>query len=791
MLNQIQEKVNVKEYIRICALIILLGTSACSVILGKKLDSVYGRQFVKNRFSAEAGVRPDYVSEIKPILDRRCVVCHACYDAPCQLKLSSPEGIDRGGSSQQVYLAERLFASTPSRLYIDGNSTAEWRERGFHPVLNERGKEANLEGSVLYRLLELKKSNSFLDTKILARSYDFSLDRDQECPRIEDFDSYAEQYPLWGMPYGLPALPDHEFDALKEWIENGAKVSGISENPYTVHIEDPLVRQWEDFLNGQTPKSKLMSRYIYEHIFLGSLYFPQKKSLGYFKIVRSSTPSGIPISIIPSRRPYDDPGENFYYRLLHERTSISSKVFMPFSLDEQRKSKWKKWFIDAPFTVDRMPSYGDYSAANPFLTFTQIPVYSRYSFLLDEAEYFVMGFIKGPVCRGNMALNVIEDRFWVLFVDPDSPHMKKEDDFIRENAESLRLPSTESSNSLAITDWLQYSRLHKKYLTLKEQHVASEFDKIKKLGVRFIWDGDGKNKNNALTIFRHGDSASVTKGFVGNVPKTAWLMGYTLFEKIHYLLVAGYDVYGNVGHQLSSRLSMDFLRMEGEYYFLSLLPSDTRVILRDYWYRGADERVKEYMNWKDPRELTGLGISYRTSDPKAELFSVIKKKQNYIQKSSYDVFNHTDPITNMFKRISSVTGPWVSLLPEVSFVRVHSQTSDSVYTLIKDTSYMNVATPFRENDRRLPQEDMLTVTKGIIGSYPNAFFEVHEQQLDNFIRMLMDMKSESDYSYFKDTFAIRRTSPDFWRFSDWLHSYYLKTQPQEAGLLDFNRLENR
>jgi uncharacterized membrane protein len=31
-----------------------------------------------------------YNDSVRPILQRRCVVCHGCYDAPCQLKLSSP-----------------------------------------------------------------------------------------------------------------------------------------------------------------------------------------------------------------------------------------------------------------------------------------------------------------------------------------------------------------------------------------------------------------------------------------------------------------------------------------------------------------------------------------------------------------------------------------------------------------------------------------------------------------------------------------------------------------------------
>ena len=93
--------------------------------------------------------------------------------------------------------------------------------------------------------------------------------------------------------------------------------------------------------------------------------------------------------------------------------------------------------------------------------------------------------------------------------------------------------------------------------------------------------------NAALTVFRHVDSATVEKGLVGQPPKTAWLIGYGLLEKIHYLLVAGYDVYGNLGHQLRSRIYMDFLRMEGETHFLLMLPQEARERERRFWYRES------------------------------------------------------------------------------------------------------------------------------------------------------------------------------------------------------------
>ena len=71
-----------------------------------------------------------FLEDVKPVLDSRCVVCHSCYNAACQLKLSSYEGIDRGGSKQSVYSSSRLKPQAPSRLFHDAKDTKGWRKRG-------------------------------------------------------------------------------------------------------------------------------------------------------------------------------------------------------------------------------------------------------------------------------------------------------------------------------------------------------------------------------------------------------------------------------------------------------------------------------------------------------------------------------------------------------------------------------------------------------------------------------------------------------------------------------------
>jgi hypothetical protein len=104
------------------------------------------------------------------------------------------------------------------------------------------------------------------------------------------------------------------------------------------------------------------------------------------------------------------------------------------------------------------------------------------------------------------------------------------------------------------------------------------------------------------------------------MPKTGWVIDYPLFERIHYLLVTGFNVYGNVGHQLETRLYMDFLGMEGESNFLSFLPKENRKELWNDWYMNARKSVTNYFD----EHFHGLELKteviYHTDDPKTEFF---------------------------------------------------------------------------------------------------------------------------------------------------------------------------
>ena len=261
---------------------------SCAVMAERQLNERWGEPQVRDRIVDTLPENiPEFHRDIKPIFDKRCVTCHACYDGPCQLKLSSYEGLDRGASDERVYDGTRILAVEPSRLWVDAQATEEWRDRSYFPVLNERIQtpESNLYGSLLYRMLELKKRNPLpSEPQLDPAVFDFSTNRDQECPTIESYESYAAEHPLWGMPFGMPAIGDDDFDVVKRWIEAGSPV--MPHAPLAPEVQKTIMH-WEQFFNGTSNKQRLFARYAFEHLYLANIWFEPRGPMQYFKLVSS------------------------------------------------------------------------------------------------------------------------------------------------------------------------------------------------------------------------------------------------------------------------------------------------------------------------------------------------------------------------------------------------------------------------------------------------------------------------------------------------------------------------
>jgi hypothetical protein len=775
--------------------LIVTCLAGCATLTQDSLNQRFGvtnpTRFDHAPVLATGGV--SYRDDVRPILENRCVVCHGCYDAPCQLKLGAWEGIARGASKEPVYDAARITEAPTTRLFVDAQQPSQWRQKSFFPVLNERtvSPENNLAASVLYRSLALKKAHPLPEAKLLSDAFDVSLDRSPSCPNLGEFDAYERARPLAGMPYGLPGLDEREQGVLTRWIAAGSP----NDAPLPMPVELTLqVQQWEQFLNGGSRKEQLMSRYLYEHLFLGHLVLDGDAQRSAFRVIRSAAAPGTPALPLATRRPYDDPGvARFYYRLVPERETLLAKTHMPYLLSPARMAKFRGWFIDADFRVDALPSYATEQASNPFITFAAIPPDSRYRFLLDEAEFFIMNFIKGPVCRGQMALDVIEDRFWVYFLDPKAGADEAIAGLLARQADNLRLPAADGSNSSVLLAWRELARAETRALAAKSAFIDQRYGGARKADLSQIWDGEGRNPNAALTVFRHFDSASVVKGLVGEAPKTAWVIGYPLFERIFYLLVAGYDPFGNVGHQLNSRLYMDFMRMEGESNFLTFLPKASRGPVRDFWYRGASDDVKAHVAGDKSRIDVETGIVFSSADPQREFYDKLNQRLAPALSRRFELAGVPDvALRQALQQLAAVRGASLSWLPESVVLRLDNPPrAPQYFSLLRDTGHSNVSTLLREKGALRPDENTLTVVPGFIGAYPNAIFRATQADLAALTAGIGTLASEADYRALADRFVIRRTSPAFWAASDALAGAYKQWSPLEAGLFDYNRLDNR
>ncbi|HCM47954.1 MAG TPA: hypothetical protein DIS98_10780, partial [Colwellia sp.] len=80
-------------------LFIFLFLSGCATLGVMEFDKLYGPSNVDNRLvqpKATTAQKINFNEHIQPIIENRCVVCHGCYDAPCQLKMENRTGIARG-----------------------------------------------------------------------------------------------------------------------------------------------------------------------------------------------------------------------------------------------------------------------------------------------------------------------------------------------------------------------------------------------------------------------------------------------------------------------------------------------------------------------------------------------------------------------------------------------------------------------------------------------------------------------------------------------------------------------
>ncbi len=727
----------------------------------------------------------NYLTQVKPILDARCVGCHSGYNAPCQLKLNSPEGLLRG-------------ATKGKSIYSDDVTPAIWRERGFNLLLNDKSSfpELNLNHSLIAKLLTLKQANTLPPVGQLPKSLPVDTWQDAECPSIEQIGDFQAHHPLAGMPYALPSLTKAEQSVVLNWLQDGAKIPNTTV-PVSVSAQVDI-KKWEHFFNDNTNKSRLIARYLYEHLFNSDLHFEGQDSTEFFKLVRSKTPSGQPIEEQTSAHPYDAPeSEHFYYRLRPVQESLTVKEHFVYELSDNKMERINSLFLKPDYSVDAMPAYGSPQVAIPFQVFKDLPVASRYQFLLDDAAHFLAMAFHSPLLSHNKM--PIDDQFWLTFIKP-MPELESDiNAFLQSHSALLQIPKAEQ-DKIALPQWLRLKEAQLEYLKAKKTFIKDIVAKQNPNDLSLLWDGQRSNENAVLSVFSHHDNATVHAGLLGKTPTSAWVMDYPLLERLHYFLTIGGKLSKQDPYDLPTQQFLKLLRYEAEANFLQMLPKSARQTLNDQWHSGFNDMMFSLLSEPFLDTDTDTAIDYGSEAYQQTFFDKLQQQLSPLIKPDtlnrcqgpecgINTENELPSTETLLIKLAHLPSDAIKILPEVSFLRIKTRypEQDAVYTLIKNQTPHDLISEWSHGKT----EDSLTIKAGLIASDPNQFFDVPESQLENFIDQLSYAKKKPDIGSIYSQYALRRNNPEIWHVYDWMTQKYKEEQPLAAGLFDMSNYENR
>jgi hypothetical protein len=774
-----------------------------------------------------------YVNHVQPIFNNRCVVCHSCNDAPCQLHLDSYAGIRRGATSADI--GSSLVAQKPTRDK-DGTNVPEWRKKEFFPVIPDielvpssepeimPSAKTDAEASLLVRFIELGHQNNQNNFDLIP----IVKHREQThvCPSNQmAAESFAKQFSFAGMPYGLPGLDARQVNIIKTWVAQGAPPPLASDladlNDST--IPDQL-NEWEESFNA-TSKGRLMARYIYEHVFSAHIHFKDSPPTEWYELVRSGTPLGQPVGELVTNRPYDAPKQKkatVYYRFKRFARTIARPSHIPWEIDSDKLEHLKKSFLQKPWLKDTLPDDAEfevvqdpgYESTNPFVNFKQIPAEIRYQFLLDNSQLIANAMIRGPACSGHIATYAIRDHFWVFFIKPES------DVTVRypEIGENEWAPIEEIAMKTAQNLRKGINDSDMDYITAMNKDMKKGF------AITDLWTGENTNPNALLTILRHGTNASVHQGLLAGRPHTMWLLNFSNFERIYYNLVADFEIWGSSAHKAATWEFMSEHRSEAEERLINLLPKSKRNAVRENWTQKestAGKKTLEKLKTMTMGLTQNLLVDFRNqsqadyskgidtqivlpdlSRPVDSLVALMLKQyapeQITIPGQLSSLAPFITPGTPQFASsdewaqyftglLNNSNLPIARYMPDVVYIRVKNQT----YTILNHRFYkFNDYFYIFAKQAYDASKNKLSLVRGLIGDRPEFFADLKEEQLTSFITAFKqnDMLI-SDWEAFKTKYFIRRNNPRVWELSDWFIRWLAVHNPNDAGIIDMREYD--
>jgi hypothetical protein len=151
-----------------------------------------------------------------------------------------------------------------------------------------------------------------------------------------------------------------------------------------------------------------------------------------------------------------------------------------------------------------------------------------------------------------------------------------------------------------------------------------------------------------------------------------------------------------------------------------------------------------------------------------------------------------DDYLKAFRAVSKPGTPFFSLINDynanVAYMRIRLKNGkDLAISIVINHWHNNVTYLFGEEGALDASKDSADFISGLIGSYPNYFVDVREEDLPDFFDLIAHFeKSPRDYERLAK-YGVNRAEDRLWDMYDWFQKRFYEDEPVNAGLFDLNR----
>jgi hypothetical protein len=222
------------------------------------------------------------------------------------------------------------------------------------------------------------------------------------------------------------------------------------------------------------------------------------------------------------------------------------------------------------------------------------------------------------------------------------------------------------------------------------------------------------------------------------------------------------------------------------------------------WYKGVDlKKVYHY-----PTAMPA-GIDFVTDDPKREFIEYVVNEHVLPEAGiAFDPLNYLPagasypPLPEKYETLEdylqgfrSLAAPGTSFFSAVNnvqanlaYVRIRVPDDDDVViSIVINRWHDNVAFLFGEGGALDASKDRADFLSGFIGSYPNYFVDIREEDLPDFFDLLANFRGSAEDAERLKKYGVNRADERLWETYDWFQERFNKDEPVRSGLFDLNR----